>query len=156
MLTPLRVADAEEMVDVLADDALYAFTGGSAPALDVLRKRYEAQIRGAAESSETWFNWIIRRASDGTAQGYVQATVAEDRADVAWVVGVEHQGTRVATEAAQAMCRWLVDGGVVRLTAHIHAEHVASRRVAAALGLTATSTFDDEGEELWTNGAAFE
>lgn len=150
VLEPLRVEDADEMVGVLADESLYAYTGGSGPTLDALRRRYRAQLRGPAANDELWLNWIIRRTTDGTALGYVQATVIDDNADVAWVVGVKHQGGGVATEAAWAMTRWLVDGDVRQISAHIHPDHIASGRVARAVGLVATGRFDDDGEELWT------
>ncbi|MGW4470028.1 hypothetical protein ACWENQ_10165 [Nonomuraea sp. NPDC004354] len=45
-LTPLTVADADEMVDVLSGDDLYAFVGGSAPTLDGLRALYTRQVVG--------------------------------------------------------------------------------------------------------------
>ena len=156
-LTPLRPADAEEMVKVLADPAMYAFTGGEPPGLPDLQRRYRAQIVGPSEPGATWHNWILRLADAETevdaeaevAVGYVQATVAGDAADVAWVVGTSWQRQGLAAEAAMAMCRWLRQAGVERLTAHIHPDHQASARVASAIGLHDSGELDDDGEAVW-------
>lgn len=103
-LEPLRVEDADEMVVVLADRSLYAFTGGEPPDVVTLRQRYGAQVGGASPTGdERWLNWIVRRRDEGDTIGYVQATLTApggtaplgdvgDAADVAWVVGVPWQG----------------------------------------------------------------
>jgi len=88
------------------------------------------------------------------AVGYVQATVSGDASDVAWVVGVKWQGQGIATEAASAMCEWLASHGVERFTAHIHPEHAASGRVAAAVGLQPTDEVDSDGEVVWASPLA--
>jgi RimJ/RimL family protein N-acetyltransferase len=49
------------------------------------------------------------------------------------------------------MCEWLVGQGVSRVTAHIHPRHIASQRVALAIGLTVTGELDDEGEAIWAS-----
>ncbi|GGK59495.1 acetyltransferase [Planomonospora parontospora subsp. parontospora] len=150
-LTPLSVADADEMVEVLAGDELYAFTGGSPPALDELRARYASQVVGRSpDGSEEWHNWIIRGQADGQAVGYVQATVTDGgrRAEIAWVVGLHRQGQGYASEAARAVAGRLRARGVVFVQAHIHPEHAASAAVARRVGLLPTDRFDD-GERLW-------
>lgn len=147
MLTPLRVSDAVDMVPVLAEEGLYRFTGGKAPSLTELQSRYRAQVAGSPSKDQIWHNWIIR--FEGTAVGFVQATVTGDTADVAWVVGVEWQGRGIAREAARAMCRWLLGCGVGRLLAHIHPDHAASTRVAVALGFESTGSVDGDGEMVW-------
>jgi len=139
------------MVPVLADPDLYRFTGGAPPGPEELERRYRAQIAGPARPDETWHNWILRRRSDGQVVGYVQATVTGTRADVAWLVGVPWQRQGYATEAARAMCDWLLAAGVEQLTAHVHPDHDASGRVAAAAGLTGTAVLDEDGERRWTN-----
>ena len=151
-LRPLRVSDAEEMVPVLADASLYEFTGGEPPALDALGDRYRRQTAGSGKPEEVWCNWIIRTKIDGRAVGFIQATVAERSADVAWVVGVSDQGRGLASEAAAAACEWLANNDVCRIEAHIHQNHVASQTVAARIGLVQTGEFDGEGEEIWAAG----
>jgi RimJ/RimL family protein N-acetyltransferase len=151
VLTPLVESDAAEMVAVLADPTLYAFTGGEAPDRVGLEARYRALEAGSPVPGEDWRNWIIRLVGDGCAVGFVQATVVGDEADVAWVVGVPWQGRGIAREAAGAMCRWLHDRGVGRISAHIHPDHHASAGVAASLGLRATGEMDGDGEMVWSS-----
>ena len=148
-LEPLRLDHADEMVDLLADPALYAFTGGEPPTLDELRLRYQWQISGRSpDGTEEWLNWIVRLAADGRTIGFVQATFVDGRADVAWLIGVAWQGSGYATEAAQAMIDWLRLRGVEAITAHIHADHAASSAVASRLGLAPTEEIED-GEVVW-------
>jgi RimJ/RimL family protein N-acetyltransferase len=150
-LDPLRVADAEEMQGVLADPALHVFTGGGPPTVEELRERYRHQARGSSsDGEEAWLNWVAREADDGSAVGFVQATVTGEgtAADLAWVIGVPWQGLGYATEAALGMADWLRRHGVGSLSARVHPDNVASERVAAALGLEATGEIED-GERVW-------
>jgi hypothetical protein len=50
VLEPLRIDHAAEMVDVLSDAGLYAFTGGSLPSRGDLDRRY-ARARSAGRPS---------------------------------------------------------------------------------------------------------
>jgi RimJ/RimL family protein N-acetyltransferase len=152
VLSPLRVADAEELAGVLGDPALHEFIGGRPDTLEALRRRYAAMVAGPGRPGELWRNWVLRRRADEAAVGTVQATLTRHgegwRAEVAWVVGVPWQGRGYAVEAARALVGWLEAAGVDEIVAHIHPGHVASARVAAAAGLVAT---DDEvdGERVW-------
>jgi RimJ/RimL family protein N-acetyltransferase len=150
-LVPLAETDAPEMVRVLSDGALYGFTGGSPPGLEELHARYARQAAGRSpDGGEEWRNWIIRREPDGTAVGYVQATIVDGgtRAEIAWVVGVDWQGQGYATEAARALVGWLDAHGVTVVQAHIHPDHAASAAVARRAGLLPTGHVDD-GERRW-------
>jgi RimJ/RimL family protein N-acetyltransferase len=156
-LEPLRVEHAAEMVAVLGEPSLYSFTGGEPPSLEMLDRRYRAQVDGSGDPNELWLNWIIRHRSTGAAVGFVQATVELDRGplgDIAWVIGIEHQGQGFAIEAARAMAEWLLTTGVATLTAHIHPDHAASQAVARAAGLVETTEVDDDGEVVWASPAA--
>ena len=153
-LTPLSVDDADSMVEVLADPQLYVFTGGEAPDLEGLTRRYLVQVRGGpADGSARWLNWIVRWRDHGPV-GYVQATVYDIgdgmRADLAWVTGTPWQGRGIATAASQLMMDWLAERGVQHFTASIHPRHVSSRKVAFSLGLRRSEELTDEGEEVWT------
>lgn len=148
-LDPLRVADAAEMVDVLADPGLYAVIGGSPPTLDELTEQYRRQVVGrSVDGRQVWLNWIVR--VEGTAVGYVQATVHDgDRAVVAWVIGRPWQGRGYATEAGRELLALLAGRGVSRVEAYIAPGHTPSEQVAARLGLSATGQLDPDGEQLW-------
>lgn len=151
MLTPLQVADAAEMVEVLADAALNEFIGGEPPTLDDLTALYRSQVAGPADGGEIWHNWIVRLLDGDSAVGFVQATVVGDSADLAWVIGVPWQGLGYASEAAAAMKGWLGETGTQEFEAHIYPAHEASQRVAQAIDLVATGEMDDDGEETWAS-----
>ena len=148
-LDPLRVADALEMVGVLADPGLYGVIGGAPPTLAELTEQYRRQVVGrSVDGRQVWLNWVVR--VDGTAVGYVQATVhGGDRAVVAWVIGRPWQGSGYATEAGRELLALLAGRGVSRVEAYIEPGHTPSERVAARLGFTATGTLDPDGEQLW-------
>ena len=150
-LAPLVVDDAREMALVLADPALYAFTGGEPPPEETLRRRYARLVAGPADPSrETWHNWTVRLAEDGTVVGTVQATSypARAEAEIAWVTGVPWQGRGYATEAAAALVEWLATTGTSTVIALIHPEHPASASVARHIGLEPTDELVD-GERVW-------
>jgi len=148
LLEPLRRSDAAEMVGVLDSADLYRYTGGAPPTLPELERRYAIQTVGSTNRDEVWHNWIVRRRSGG-AIGFVQASVAGDVGDVAWLIGIEAQGAGYAREAAAAMIGWLVSCGVGEFRAHIHPDHVVSRRVAEGLGFVSSGLRDDDGEDIW-------
>ncbi len=148
-LRPLDPADAGEMVPVLADASLYALTGGEAPDRATLEQRYRRQVSGPAAPGEQWLNWIARRHDDQQAVGFIQSTVVDDEADLAWLVGLDFQRRGYASEASSAVVDWLIGCGVKRLTAHIHLDHVASQGVARRIGLSASSEYDEDDEEIW-------
>ncbi len=149
-LEALRIDHAEEMWRVLADPALYEFTGGEPPSRDVLAERYRAQVAGSPRAGERWHNWIVRRTDTGEAIGFVQATVDDGAADLAWLIGTGHQGQGFARAAVEAMIDELVAAGIDRFGAHIHRRHRRSQRLAAAVGFVPTGVLDDDGEEIWS------
>ena len=150
VLEPLRVDHAGEMVDVLSDAGLYAYTGGSPPSRETLERRYAHQVAGPDRPDELWHNWVVRLGADGPAAGYVQATLGpqDGVAELAWVVGAEWQGRGIAREAAALVLDHVLALGMRRVVAHVHPDHVASQRVAASLGLRPTSVLV-EGEVEW-------
>jgi hypothetical protein len=79
VLRPLRPEDADNMVDVLADERLHEFIGGRPANLDDLRDRYRRLAAGSSEANEVWLNWIASRRSDAQPVGTVQATLPTTR-----------------------------------------------------------------------------
>lgn len=155
-LRPLTVADATVMATVLADPALYAFTGGAPPTEDDLTRRYQAQTRGhSADGTEQWLNLLVLLGAAREPIGYVQATIPADGSptEVAWVIGRPWQGHGHAQRAGRLLLDHLAERGVLTVVAHIHPEHHASNRVATHLGLTPTGTVVD-GEVRWTGSPA--
>jgi RimJ/RimL family protein N-acetyltransferase len=152
VLDALAVRDADEMLSVLEDPELYAYTGGAPPDLTSLRERYARQVRGRSpDGSALWLNWIIRTRGSGDAVGYVQVTFRIDGgvADLAWVIGTEHQRRGYATEAARAVVSWLdTHQCVERVTAHIAPANRASEAVAGRLGFIPIDEIE-RGEMVW-------
>ena len=155
ILTPLVPDDADVMFEVLDDERMHEFTGGSPLTLDELRSRYQRLAVGhSTDCTELWFNWVVRISGAKQSVGVMQATVVADgsTADVAWEVGVPFQGQGFASEAAAAVVQWLIDTGVAVIRAFVHPDHVASARVAAHAGLQ--PTLDRvEGEVVWRRPA---
>ena len=152
-LEPLRVGHADELVDVLADDELHTYIGGAPARLEQLRGRFDLKSHGvSADGLQTWLNWVLRAADTSSAVGFVQATISPSDtgpvAELAWVVGVEHQRQGLASEAGAAVAAWLAERDVRRLLAHVHPANVASQVVARRLGLHPTETVVD-GETEW-------
>jgi RimJ/RimL family protein N-acetyltransferase len=156
-LEPITEAHATEIAPVLDDQRLHAFIGGRPLTESELRVRYRRLTAGRSDDGrERWLNWIVRVRQDGHAIGVVQATVtgaAHPRAELSWVVAPGVQGHGYAREAAAAMLAWLIDEGIAEFVAHIHPGHIASQRVARALGLAATGTIV-AGEVEWTASRA--
>lgn len=154
-LLPLGPEHAGEMAGVLADQELYAFTGGTPPGRDELRAQYERWSAGSPDPAESWLNWVIWLRDERLLAGTVQATITVEHvaqvaevAEVAWVVGRPWQGRGIATEAARALVTWLLAGSITVVAAHIHPAHAASEAVAAAAGLAPTAEWL-QGERRW-------
>jgi RimJ/RimL family protein N-acetyltransferase len=151
-LEPLRVEHASELARVLDDPSLHRFTGGAPPTLEELRQRLERQTLGRSpDGRAAWLNWVVRERATARVVGTVQATVKGGpipTAELAWVVGAQHQGNGFAREAAATMATWLGQQGVLRLRANIHPRHHASIAVAEAIGLEPSGTIVD-GESRW-------
>lgn len=130
LLEPLRVSHAAELAFVLGEDETE------------LRVRYARQVAGPG-----WHNWVLRVRESGAVVGYVQATETGDEAELAWVVGADHRGAGLATEAARAVAAWLDRPAY----AHVDPANLASQRVARRLGMTPGEARAD-GEVRWAKG----
>ena len=145
---PVGPDDAQALFEVLADPALGWWTGEAAPTdVDEVRDRIRAWTEHEPDD-QRWHNWIVRRADDGWAIGYAQATVTRSRARLAWVVRVDAQRQGYATEAATAVMAGLAGDGVTTFEATIAAGHEASEGVAWRLGMEASDEVED-GERVW-------
>jgi RimJ/RimL family protein N-acetyltransferase len=151
-LRPLRVAHAAEMTGVLADPALYTFTGGAPPTAAELRSRYQRWAAGSPDPAVSWCNWVIQLRAGQQLAGTVQATVTGPEgaraAEIAWVVGTAWQGRGLGSEAARGLVGWLRQLPVGTVIAYIHPDHHASAAVARAAGLALAGDRRD-GEVRW-------
>ncbi len=108
---------AEEMAGVLAEPALYTFTGGEPPTVEALGARYERQVKGPDRPGEHWLNWVIQQRGRDSSATCRQLSLTYE-AEIAWVVGTAWQGRGYAKEAAVGLVAWLEAHGVRRIVAH--------------------------------------
>ena len=155
-LRPLRVGDAGAMSRVLADVALYTFTGGQPPTSQELARRYAVQTQGyAPDGSARWVNSVVLLGPGREPIGYVQATVpvSGEPTEIAWVIGTPWQGRGYARRAVTLLLAALAAEGVGQVIAHIHPQNRASVRLATRLGFQATDIVID-GETRWRASTA--
>ncbi len=134
-LEPQMAGHAAEMFALLRDPALYVFTDDKEPASeDWLRARYQRlESRQSPEGHQLWLNWIVR--AGGTAVGYVQATVENGEAEIAYVIAGAYQRRGYAASACQAMLAELSAAyGVRHATATLDPDNAASLALLARLG----------------------
>ena len=149
-LEPVSSLHTGEMFHILSDPTLYHFTGGEPPeSVESVRRWFTSlETRKSPDGTEHWLTWIVRLTNQNDAIGYVQATIKEEQADTAWLIGRNWQGCGYAKEAVALLKSKLTDSRIKRLTAHIHPDHRASQQVASATGFLNTGDRRD-GEEVW-------
>jgi RimJ/RimL family protein N-acetyltransferase len=148
-LEPVRLADAEDMFEIMRDPAIGALMGEPPPeSVAVMRERIEEWIRGPGpQKDERWLNWLART-HEGSSVAHLAATVQGSSAWLAWVVAVKTQRRGFATEAARAIMGYLSKSGVGAFAASIPEGHAASEGVARNLGLAMTDEVVG-GERVW-------
>lgn len=149
-LEPVLASHAAAMYPVLRDRELYQYTGGEPPQseAEVVAWFCALESRQSPDGREHWFTWVVHLDVSDAALGYVQATVREGTADIAWLIGVDWQGKGYAKEAVLALVSRLLASGTSSITAHIHPDHEASQGVARRAGLVFTGGVED-GEQVW-------
>jgi RimJ/RimL family protein N-acetyltransferase len=152
-LVPVLASHAGAMYPVLYDRDLYSYTGGEPPKTesDVEAWFSALETRQSPDGRQQWLTWIVELSGRHDAIGYVQATITEDSADVAWLIGLDWQQQGYASEAASTLVPWLLANGVTTIRAYMHPRHEASQKVARAAGLAPTGKTLD-GEEVWRLG----
>lgn len=155
ILEPVTSHHAGEMFTVLADPTLYHFTGGEPPKnIESVRRWFtNLETRQSPDGTEHWLTWIVQLKEQNACIGYVQATISDSEADVAWLIGTSWQGRGYAKEAVALLKSRLANARIKRLTANIHPDHVASQQVASSVGLLRTGV-TREGEEVWVASIA--
>lgn len=151
-LTPMVQADAPDLFALLKEPALHEFSTTPPPASshEVQERIRLWESRRSPTGDELWLNWTVRLKRSGLAVGYIQATVTEEAAELAWVIGAPFQRQGYATEASRCAMTWLLGYfSVAELRASIHPDHIASQRVAARVGLQPSGQLTHEGEAFW-------
>jgi [ribosomal protein S5]-alanine N-acetyltransferase len=122
---------------MLREPSLYIYMNGDPPAsIAELQAKYRIWMeRCSPDGSELWLNWVARL-RDGPFVAWFQATVRSTQAEIAYLVGTEHQRRGYAVEGARAVIDHLAhDFGVVAVEAQADSRNRASIAVATALGM---------------------
>ncbi|MDQ1726782.1 MAG: hypothetical protein QOK14_827 [Frankiaceae bacterium] len=150
-LEPTVAGHARDLAEALGDPELHRHIGGSPRSAEAWSAQLEAwSCRTSPDGTQLWLNWVATVSGSGQIVGWLQATVIDEHADIAFVIGTPWQGHGYATEAAQAVLDHLLASGVTSVGASIGKENRPSQAVAERLGFVRTGETDDDGEERWT------
>ncbi len=143
VLEPLREAHATELFALLNDPELWRYTDDEPPqSLPALAARYRRlESRRSPDGRQQWLNWAV--VTPGGIAGFVQATIAQDVAEIAYVVGARFQSRGIAREGVAAMLRLLRDeAGVSSYRATVDARNVRSVGLLQQLGFALVDAVD--------------
>jgi RimJ/RimL family protein N-acetyltransferase len=137
---PLCSAHAALLSDALLDPAVYQFIEGPHPASTwELADDFERLSKGPAAGGQPmrWWNIGVFAAHSGEGLGQLQATIHDDWAEIAYVLGSKHWGQGYAQEAM----RWFhgklaEDGAATTLWATVAPRNARSVRLLERLGYT--------------------
>jgi len=128
---------AEALFEGLRDKRLYDFIDDGPPAsIESLRERFEKlSTQRSPDGLETWLNWALRTLKDRRYIGYVQATLRNNSAEIAYVIFVDAWGNGYGREAVAAMVNELgAHYAVTAFRAHVDARNRRSVGLLEALG----------------------
>ncbi|GBQ28621.1 GNAT family N-acetyltransferase [Gluconacetobacter azotocaptans] len=134
---------ALEMFDGLSDPAAYRFLSDDPPdTMAALRSRYTRQAAGRSpDVTQQWLNWVVRRADDGRAAGYIQATIQGDGALIGHQIFPSFWRQGLATAALQAtICRLFSTDGVENIAALIDTRNEGSIGLVEKFGFRRIGT----------------
>jgi aminoglycoside 6'-N-acetyltransferase len=138
------------MYDGLRSPELYQYVADvPPPSREWLRERYRRlETRRSPDSSELWLNWLLREKMTGRFVGYVQATVKDHSASIAYLLFSNAGGVGYAHEAVGGMLRSLQrDYATKEFTATVHVGNQRSIRLLERLGFTRRS-FTKNAEDI--------
>jgi RimJ/RimL family protein N-acetyltransferase len=144
----LTLEHADEMFALLNDIKLHQHIGGKPiENSETFKLRYSRLAKGwSSDGKEEWINWIIK--NDGLCVGYVQATISNNEAYIAWVVGTKYQNKGFASAATKILIEWLYKNRTNNIKANIGDLNEPSKRMAIKVGLVKTEMINN-GESMW-------
>ncbi len=135
---PLIPRHAASLSEALLDPAVYEFIGGDRPeSIDALAARFEHFAAGppAIRPTERWWNIAVFSLEDSRGLGRLEATLIDDRAEIAYLLGSDHWGKGYAFEAMSWFHdRLAEDGAVSKLWATVLPTNKKSVRLLQRLG----------------------
>lgn len=142
---PIVAAHAAELAPVLADPEVHRFLNGDPETESELRDRFERLESGwSPDRTQRWWKWIVRR-QDGTAIGFVEATIEPTMFYVGYVLGTEHHRQGYGREMTAAVIELVVDRFPVEYCLiEMDVDHVASIALAESLGARRVDTVAGE------------
>jgi RimJ/RimL family protein N-acetyltransferase len=135
-ITAVQPDDARELFAALDHPDVGRFIGGpEATSVDAVRERIERVNAGppANRPGERWWNFLVRRTSDGIVLGRLEATTYGDWAEIAYVFDPREWGAGYATEATAWLLQLLADQGVTEVWAAVMPENERSIRLLRRL-----------------------
>lgn len=136
-LEPLCESHAAELFTIFSEARMYRFVPQEPPATRAMLARRFAllETRRSPEGTEAWLNWVLRSKLDSACLGCVQATIrGDDRAQLAYELGVPYWRRGLATEACRCVVKALFDDGISEVWAELDTRNVASMRLLERLG----------------------
>jgi len=101
---PLRGDHAARLFEPLSDPQVWEHISDTPlTTVEALAARFDRMALGPPDRAhENWVNYAVRLKADGTLIGRLEATLIDQRAEVAYLFGPAHWGHGYATEAMSA------------------------------------------------------
>ncbi|MEM8782511.1 MAG: GNAT family N-acetyltransferase [Planctomycetota bacterium] len=138
---PIREALAEQAASALCDPAVYEFIDEAHLDLASLQRQFRNRERNAPpeDSDVIWIDRLARLRDTQAIVGRVEATVRENRAEVAYLFGSAHWGQGLASESLAWLHDYLKnDHAVVTFWATVHPDNRRSIRLLERNSYTPT------------------
>ena len=142
LIEPLRSSHAQRLLDGMSDPLIYRWISALPPQnLQALQQRWAAaEDRGPNARGELNLNWAVRRASDASYIGKLDAELANERVatNVGYIIFSAFWNQGYATEAVRALACHLERLGIVEQRALVTLGNGASERVLTKAGFIRT------------------
>lgn len=147
-LVALRETHADALVALLSEPLLRQWL--RAENLVQLRERFKSwEVRRSPDGAEQWLNWMVLSRGDERPLGWVQVTIRDHCASIAYAVLPDERGHGVAVEAVTLVTRRLQrDFDIATIEAEIDPANTPSEVVAARAGFGRTDRVCD-AENVW-------
>jgi [ribosomal protein S5]-alanine N-acetyltransferase len=141
ILEPQTADHAEAMFEVLSDPAIYEFENAPPASADWLHTRFsKLEARASPDGAEQWLNWVIRLTASQQLAGYVQATIIDQQALLAYELSSTHWGKGIARAAVSAVLQELAQHyGIKQYFAILKQRNYRSKKLLDRLGFVQAS-----------------
>jgi RimJ/RimL family protein N-acetyltransferase len=160
---PLITEHAQALFPVLADPAVYRYIDDDIPtSVEELSKRFKQMSSGPPvnRTDELWWNYAVRLVESSLLIGRLEATIVQDRAEVAYLFGPAYWGQGYATEAMLWLHRQLqARTSASTFWATVRPENLRSIKLLRRLGYAQVSEWPrllsyDSGDAVYRRSAS--